>query len=68
MGYSPWGHKESDMTEQLTRSLSPFYLLCFENLPTEEKYRFPLGKERNEDKTKSKLQMVDIILVPAFVC
>ena len=21
MGYSPWGHKESDMTEQLTRSL-----------------------------------------------
>ena len=22
MGYSPWGHKESGMTEQLTRSLS----------------------------------------------
>ena len=22
VGYSPWGHKESDMTEQLTRSLS----------------------------------------------
>ena len=21
MGYSPWGHKEFDMTEQLTRSL-----------------------------------------------
>ena len=21
-GYSPWGHKKSDMTEQLTRSLS----------------------------------------------
>ena len=22
VGYSPWGHKESDMTEQLTLSLS----------------------------------------------
>ena len=22
MGYSPWGHKESDMTEQLTLSFS----------------------------------------------
>ena len=23
VGYSPWGHKESDMTEQLTHTLSP---------------------------------------------
>ena len=23
--HSPWGHKESDMTEQLTRSLSSFW-------------------------------------------
>ena len=35
-GYSPWGHKESDMTEQLTLSVSPFsyinvciYTYCF---------------------------------------
>ena len=28
MGYSPWGHKESDMTEGLTLSLSfPFHFL-----------------------------------------
>ena len=27
VGYSPWGHKESDMTEQLsTHSISPFYI------------------------------------------
>ena len=25
MGYSPWGHKESDMTEQLKLSLSNMY-------------------------------------------
>ena len=30
VGYSPWGHKESDMTEQLTLSLTTFKLfnLC----------------------------------------
>ena len=27
MGYSPWGHKELDMTEQLTLSLTSFKLL-----------------------------------------
>ena len=27
MGYSPWGRKESDMTERLTCSLSPSYWL-----------------------------------------
>ena len=26
MGYSPWGRKESDMTEQLT--VSPFFFFC----------------------------------------
>jgi len=26
MGYSPWGHKESDMTEQLSLSLSYIYI------------------------------------------
>ena len=25
-GYSPWGHKESDVTEQLTLSLSHFMI------------------------------------------
>ena len=25
MGYSPWGHKELDMTEQLTLSFSPIW-------------------------------------------
>ena len=27
VGYSPWGHKESDMTEQLTLSLFIFFML-----------------------------------------
>ena len=27
MGYSPWGHKESDMTEQLTTAHSLLLLL-----------------------------------------
>ena len=27
VGYSPWGNKESDMTEQLTLSLTSFKLL-----------------------------------------
>ena len=25
VGYSPWGHKESDMTEQLAHTHYPFY-------------------------------------------
>ena len=29
MGYSPWGHKESDMTEQLTATLHNFIYLLF---------------------------------------
>ena len=28
VGYSPWGHKELDMTEQLTASLSYASLMC----------------------------------------
>ena len=27
VGYSPWGHKESDMTEQLTHTPIPHHLL-----------------------------------------
>ena len=30
-GYSPWGHKESDMTEQLTLSSSLYTVLYFPN-------------------------------------
>ena len=37
VGYTPWSHKESDMTERLTLSLLPFpleatflYLRCYE--------------------------------------
>ena len=40
MGYSPWGHKESNMTEQLTLSLSHLWRqermsvsLCFHSGP-----------------------------------
>ena len=40
MGYSPWGHKESDMTERLTHSLNKLYqnhlqsdINCSVNLP-----------------------------------
>ena len=33
VGYSPWGHKESDMTEQLTLSLSNIYC-TFKSLPS----------------------------------
>ena len=30
MGYSPWGRKESDMTEQLTLSFSlSYYILSY---------------------------------------
>ena len=29
VGYSPWGHKESDTTEQLTFYLCPFSLITF---------------------------------------
>ena len=35
MGYSPWGHKESDMTEQLSMSRghngTPLQYSCLEN-------------------------------------
>ena len=37
-GYSPWGHKELDVAEQLT--LSFFVTWCFRNIP-------PLDKIRN---------------------
>ena len=42
MGYSPWGHKESDMTEQLTLSL------CFnpEEEVKEEDDHYHVYKER----------------------
>ena len=40
MGYSPWGHKESDMTERLTRfhtltinTIRKLSLWCFQTLP-----------------------------------
>ena len=29
VGYSPWGHKESEMTEQLTVSLSYIYVYSY---------------------------------------
>ena len=29
VGYSPWDHKESDMTEQLTLSLSPMHIYTY---------------------------------------
>ena len=32
MGYSPWGHKESDMTERLIHSLSLSYDMCVYSL------------------------------------
>ena len=32
MGYSPWGHKESDMTEQLSLSLSYIYIYRFSSV------------------------------------
>ena len=32
MGYSPWDHKESDTTEQLT--LSPISTIAFPSFPT----------------------------------
>ena len=38
-GYSPWGHKESDMTEQLTLSLSFF-------MPTSEGFWFSMTRGR----------------------
>ena len=28
VGYSPWGHEESDTTEQLTHTLSRDYVWC----------------------------------------
>ena len=34
MGYSPWGHKESDMTER-THALLWFYSICLPNLAGE---------------------------------
>ena len=29
MGYSPWGHKESDTIERLTLSLFTFFFIAF---------------------------------------
>ena len=49
MGYSPWGHKELDTTEQLTLSLSPW------GVPG---INFPqiLGVEGGDDCVFKKLQ------------
>ena len=35
MGYSPWGHKELDTTEQLTLSLVTYDLLDYHANPVE---------------------------------
>ena len=32
MGHSPWGHKESDTTEQLTFSIFSFFKTLYDNL------------------------------------
>ena len=32
MGYSPWGHKEPDMTEWLTLFIYMCYLICHHNI------------------------------------
>ena len=32
MGYSPWGHKESDTAEQRTLSFSCFEMMLFETM------------------------------------
>ena len=51
MGYSPWGHKESDMTEQLTLSFFLFFFFYYFK-PTVETYC-------SENKILSQLLLTD---------
>ena len=45
MGYSPWGHKESDTTERLTLSLSFTYLVqCLGTTLTNQSALFCLSE------------------------